>query len=337
MSKPLPPHGIPHRAPAEQTKYFADVYRASINRESFSRVQSNVAKFKLHFSDDELLVIAALDTPDKVQEFLNTQIYYNNDHASVDTEETVMPPRRVLQTGLAHCFEGAMFAYAVNFLHDYKPTWVLLEATQDSDHNLVIHRDTFTGVYGCNAHSAFPNLDGRRAEYPTIQTMAESYRQYYYSDRTNNPNDLTLIGYSDEFDLAKFGTAWMASEENLWDIYYTYVDDSVRFHFFDSPNKLHLYPLVHALRETWITLDAQGKPFVNVAHLPQHAQELWHTFWQLHGNPEPYRRPIGTALAIEQEFFRVTNTTPIDLADNAFDFQFFLASGYRIKDLLPGK
>jgi hypothetical protein len=337
MSKPLPPHGITHRAPAEQTKYFADLFRASINRESFARVKSNADKFGLRFSDDELLVIAALDTPDKVQEFLNTQIYYNNDHASIDTEETVMPPRRVLQTGLAHCFEGAMFAYTVNFLHGHNPRWVLLEATQDSDHNLVIHRDSRTGLYGCNAHSAFPNLDGRNAKYATIRAMADSYRQYYYSDRTNNPNDLTLIGYSDEFDLAKFGTAWIASEENLWDIYYTYVDDSVRFHFFDAPNESHLYPLVHALTEKWIELDTQSQPFVNVAHLPQRAQGLWHAFWQLHGTPEPYHRPIGEALTIEQEFFRITNTTPIDLADNAFDFQFFLASGYHVEDLIRNK
>ena len=33
---------------------------------------------------------AALDTPARVQEFLNTQIYYNNDHASPDLEELYM-------------------------------------------------------------------------------------------------------------------------------------------------------------------------------------------------------------------------------------------------------
>lgn len=52
--------------------------------------------------------IIALDTPDKAPRFLNTEIYYNNDHAAVELAETAMSPRQVLRTGLAHGFEGAL-------------------------------------------------------------------------------------------------------------------------------------------------------------------------------------------------------------------------------------
>ncbi|MCK7468661.1 MAG: hypothetical protein MZU91_11480 [Desulfosudis oleivorans] len=42
----------------------------------------------------------------------------------------------------------------------------------------------------------------------------------------------------------------MASEAPLWDIYYTYIDASVPFHyFFDDPGRPHLYPAVRALSE----------------------------------------------------------------------------------------
>ena len=36
----------------------------------------------------------------------------------------------------------------------------------------------------------------------------------------------------------------------------------------------------------------------------------------------------------ENQRQRRTGTTPIDLDDNAFDFQFYLAAGYRLEQLL---
>lgn len=327
MSKPIPSE------PSDRVKSFAALYRRAVNPVKLAWFKAHCVGLGLHFTDDELTVLAALDHPDKVQEFLNTQIFYNNDHASVDLEETSMPPRRVLQTGLAHCFEGALFAYAVNYLHRYSPRLVLLEAAQDSEHNLVVWRDARTGLYGCNAHSAFPHLDGRRAEYASIRVLAESYVPYYYSDRTHDPHDLTLIGHSEEFDLAKFGTAWMGSTESLWDIYYTYIDDTIRFHHFENPRESHLYPVIRALKDRWIEIDAAGKPLVCASRLPRDAEKLWDDFWREYG-PNDGRRPTGEAREIEKQFFRMTGTTPIDLGDNAFDLQFFLAAGYGVEQLL---
>ena len=248
-----------------------------------------------------------------------------------------MPPRRVLQTGKAHCFEGAMFAYAVNFLHGRSPRLVLLEASQDADHNLIVWQDERTGLFGSNAHSRYPGLGGRPAEYPSLRALAESYVPFYYSDRTLDPQDLTLVGFSDGIDLVeRYGAAWLASEAPLWDIYYTYIDDTRRFHYFrDDPGRPHLYPLVRALKENWIRLDASGKPRVSLDDLPPGARELWTVFWREFG-PDSGPRPRGKARDIEAEFMRLTGTTPIDLDDNAFDFQFYLAAGYGVGHLLPG-
>jgi hypothetical protein len=335
MSKPIPAQGIPRLSPDERVAFFAAIYRRSVNPAQRAWLQARAAGLGLRFSDDELTVLAALDTPAKVQEFMDSQLYYNDDHASVEQDETAMPPRRVLQAGMAHCFEGAMFAYAVNYLHDRKPALVLLEASQDADHNLVICQDARTKLYGSNAQSRYPGLVGRPQAYETVKAVAESYVPFYYSDRTLDPKDLTLVAWSDPFDLtAKFGVDWMASEEPLWDIYYTYVDDTRLFHnFAGDPGAPHLYPLVRALQENWIRLDARGQPFVSLGDLPRPARLLYDAFYK-EWDPAQGPRPGGKAHEIEAEFMRLTGTTPIDLDDNAFDFQFYLAAGYRVDQLL---
>lgn len=335
MSKPIPKGGIVRVTPAEKLREFARVYRGAFSPDAAERFAARSAALGLHFAGDEFAVLVALDTPAKVQDFLDTQLYYNDDHALVEQEETVMPPRRVLQTGMAHCFEGAMFAYAVNYLHGHEPRLVMLEASQDADHNIVTWRDPRTGLFGSNAHSRYPGLVGRPAEYSTIRALAETYVPFYFSDRTLDPKDLTLVGFSDEIDLvAKFGAAWMASTEPLWDIYYTYIDDTCLFHYFtNDPGRPHLYPAVRALRENWVRVDAQEKPYVSLDDLPAAARVAWRVFWKAYG-PADGPRPRGKAREIEQEFFRLMGTTPIDLDDNAFDLQFYLVAGYRVEQLL---
>jgi hypothetical protein len=319
---------------AKKVRRLADLYRPTIQPASERRLEASVRELGIEFTPDELSILAALDTPERVQEFINTQLYYNNDHASGELEETAMSPRQVLQTGLAHCFEGAMFAYTVNYLHAHMPRLLLLEACQDSAHNLVVFQDHRTGLYGCNAHSRYPYLDGRLAQYSTIRTLAESYYPYYYSDHTNNPNDLTLVGYSELFDLrGKFGVAWMGSQEPLWDIYYNYVDDTIIFYkLFDDSGELHLYPGIQALKSRWIQFDAQGRPFISVADLPREAQELWNAFWRVFDAKGG--RPLGAAREIEEQFRRLTHTTPIDLQDDAKDLVYFLERGYHVEQML---
>ncbi|OGD12333.1 MAG: hypothetical protein A2W20_07150 [Candidatus Aminicenantes bacterium RBG_16_66_30] len=335
MSKPIPKEGIPRVPPEEKLRELATPYREAVGPAAVRRLEARCDGLGLRFAGDELVILAALDTPAKVQQFLSAELYYNDDHASVDQEETATPPRLVLRTGMAHCFEGAMFAYAVNHLHGHEPRLVMLEASQDADHNLVVCRDPATGLYGATAQSRYPGLVGRPAEYATTRALAETYVPLYYSDRTLDPKDLTLVGFSEPVDLvAKYSAGWIGSDEPLWDIYYTYIDDSVLFrYFFDDPGRPHLYPALRALKENWIRIDAAGEPFVSLGDLPAGAREAWDAFWKAYG-PDDGPRPRGRAREIEQAFFRLTGTTPIDLDDNAFDLQFFLAAGYRIDQLI---
>ncbi len=83
MSKPiLPDQSIVQREPAAQVKYFADLYRGAVKPVELAEFKSRAVGLGLHFTDDELLVFAALDHPAKVQEFLDTQIYYYDESNS---------------------------------------------------------------------------------------------------------------------------------------------------------------------------------------------------------------------------------------------------------------
>lgn len=333
MSKPLEQLLI-SRPPDEQVKFFTDVYRDAVTPRAFAHLRARARELALPLNDDALFVLAALDHPDKVQTFLNTHIYYYDDHTVAHVEPTARSPYAVLQTAFAHCFEGALFAYAVNFLHGYAPRLVLLEASQDADHNLVVYQDPVTGLFGCNAHSAYPNLDGRAAQYRTLRALAQSYQPFYYSDFTHDPRDLTLVGYSEPIDLvARYGTAWIAAAEPLWEIYYTYIDDRVRFYYLaDDAETLHVYPLIRAVQEHWLRVDARGKVVVSVDDFSPAMRALWHAFWDVYD--ARYPRARDRAAEIEAAFWRLTGTTPIDLSINAEELQGFLEAGFHIHQLV---
>lgn len=339
MSKLYPGALPPVLSPDAQLAYYVARVGAWVHPAAQATLRARVRELGLEFSAEELLILAALDNPRRVQWFLDNEVYYNNDHGEIEMDETSMPPRELLRTGKAHCFEGAQFAYMVNYLHGFEPRWVLLEGTRDVDHNLVVYQDKHAVRWGCNAHSGYPHLGGRDPEYFTIGEMAETYMPYYYSGYTNKPSDLTLAGYSEPVDLTKkFGVQWMAQLEPTWDLYYLLVDDTWVFHRMTPPygaqyrdeGETHPYPLIRALQLKWI--ECKPRPFVNVNHLPPQAQALWHEFWERF-DPAGLL-PRGHAAELEGQFFKLTGTTPIDLNFNAEELGYFLDKGYTINQLL---
>jgi hypothetical protein len=93
--------------------------------------------------------------------------------------------------------------------------------------------------------------------------------------------------------------------------------------------------MIRALRHKWIERHPNGTPYVNATHLPPHAQTLWHQFWETY-DPAGIL-PHGRAAELDQEFFKVTGTTPLDLEGMAEELVTFLAKGYRVEQLLTGK
>jgi hypothetical protein len=341
VSKLYPGAAPPELAPAEQLAYYVQRVRDRINPGALAHVRARVQELALPLSDEDVLVFAALDNPRRIQWFLDTEVYYNDDHSADDDKETSMSPREVLRTGRAHCFEGALFAYTANFLHGFEPRWMLLEGSRDVDHNLVVYRDRHAVRWGCNAHSGYPHLTGRDPEFYTLRELAETYVPHYYSGYTNDPRDLTLVGFSDPVDLTdRFGVAWMGQLDPTWDLYYLLVDESWTFHRITPPfgaqyrdqGETHEYMLIRALKSRWI--ETKPRPFVNVNRLPPRAQVIWHEFWETF-DPEG-ELPRGRAAELEGEFFKLTGTTPMDLDVNAEELVCFLERGYKIEQLVKG-
>jgi len=302
-------------------------------------ISARVEALGLAYAPEELAIVAALDTPDKVQQFLNTEIYYNDDHGvGAVREGTAMPPRMVLQAGRAHCFEGALFAYTVNYLHAHDPKLILLESRHDYDHNLVVFTDPLTGLWGSNAHSRYPNIGGRPARYESLHALILDYIPFYYSSYSEDPKDLSLAGHSEPIDLvAMFGTQWMATTSDVWNIYFEYVREHTKFYYLTGdPTVPHIYPLVRAIKEGWLTVGSDGRARVNTANfkLPG-MDELWAAFYKTF-RPEDLL-PRGDALVINDRFVALTGTTPLDLQANVTELQSFLDHGYSPDFLLTSE
>jgi len=161
-------------------------------------------------SKDEERIFNQLDTPIKIQDFLNA-IPVNYEHDGVDTWRS---PRRVLRDKKAHCVEGALFAAAVLWYHGHKPLLVGFRTTaHDEDHFIALYKTNgYVGAVSKTNHSV---LRFRDPVYRTLRELAMSYFHEYfmYEDGTK-----TLRDYSAPFNLQKYGTDWVTSEEELFEI-----------------------------------------------------------------------------------------------------------------------
>ncbi|GAC1460861.1 MAG: hypothetical protein NVS1B1_09980 [Candidatus Limnocylindrales bacterium] len=160
------------------------------------------------FTARELAVLRRLDTPVKVQAFLE-RLAYNYEPDG----DTCRSPRRVLRERTAHCAEGAIFAAAAFRVHGRPPLLVDLEAVNDDDHVLAAYRDR--GLWGAVGMSKFAGLRHRAPVHRTVRELAISYFNDYY----NYEGQLTLRRYSRPVSLAPFDAiGWMTSEQDLWPI-----------------------------------------------------------------------------------------------------------------------
>jgi hypothetical protein len=87
--------------------------------------------------------LARLDTPAKVQKYLNALAY--------DPEPGTASPRRIMREKKANCFEGALFAAAAFRFRGRPPLVVDMRSWNDDDHVLAVFRQN--GAWGCVAKS----------------------------------------------------------------------------------------------------------------------------------------------------------------------------------------
>ena len=155
----------------------------------------------------ELSVLKRLNTPEKIQKFVDQDIAYNKETDG----ETCRSPRRVLRDRTGHCFEGGLLAVAALRVQGYPPLIVDLEAVRDDDHIVAVFKQR--GHWGAIGKSNYAGLRFREPVYRNIRELVMSYFEHYY----NPEGEKSLRKYSRPFNLSRFDRRnWMTAEEDLW-------------------------------------------------------------------------------------------------------------------------
>jgi hypothetical protein len=154
------------------------------------------------WSRGELAALRRLDSPGRIQEFLDGLAYR--------AEDAPASPRRVLSERRAHCYDGALFAAAALRHLGHPPLLVDLQAVRDDDHVLAVFR--WRGHFGAVAKSNFVGLRFREPIFRTVRELALSYFEAYF----NLEGEKTLRAVSAPFDLARFDRlGWTFRDEHL--------------------------------------------------------------------------------------------------------------------------
>lgn len=171
------------------------------------------------FNETEIKVLNKLNTPQKIQDYLNKlPINFEEDGG------TARSPRQVLKLRKAHCIEGALLAAVALWYHGQKPLLLDLVTTKnDDDHVVALFKQN--GCWGAISKTNHAVLRYREPIYKTVRELAMSYFHEYFKDTGQK----TLRKFSRPYDLSKIKNKdWLTSGEDLWEINNA-LDDS--FHY----------------------------------------------------------------------------------------------------------
>ena len=159
-----------------------------------------VDSFDQALTNSERRVIAQMDTPMKIQAFLDGLPY--------SIEKGYRCPLRVLREQVAHCFDGALFgAVALRRLGDPPLILNMIANHEDDDHLLALYKRD--GHWGAVAKSNFVGLRFREPIFRTLRELVVSYfEQFYNVERKKSLRGYTLPLHLKAFD--KFN--WMIND-----------------------------------------------------------------------------------------------------------------------------
>ena len=155
------------------------------------------------FTQRELRILSRLDTPVKIQEYLDKLLY--------SSEERYRSPRSVMRDRMAHCFDGAVFAAAALRRIGYPPLLLdMLPNKRDDDHILALFRRH--GCWGAVAKSNYVGLRFREPVYRTLRELVMSYFDHFY----NVLREKTLRAYTLPLQLKSLDHLnWMVRDEPM--------------------------------------------------------------------------------------------------------------------------
>jgi hypothetical protein len=162
----------------------------------------------LIFTEKEIKLIKKLNTPAKIQDFLNT-LKFNFEKRG----ETLKSPILTLREKNAHCFEGALLGAYLLSQHGYQPLILHLKTSKDDfDHVIALFKEkNFWGALSKTNHGV---LRYREPVYKNIRELALSYFHEYFLKSGKK----TLRSYSKPLNLNIFEKNWETKQEYLWGI-----------------------------------------------------------------------------------------------------------------------
>jgi hypothetical protein len=160
------------------------------------------------FTKKEIALIQKLNTPAKVQDFLNS-LRFNFEPNSASLKS----PIYTMRANNAHCMEGALLGAYMLSRHGFKPYLMLLKAHK-SDFDHVIAPFKIGGYWGALSKTNHAVLRYREPIYKTLRELALSYfHEYFLNDGTK-----TLRSYSELLNLDTFQDDWATLDGDLWGI-----------------------------------------------------------------------------------------------------------------------
>ena len=175
----------------------------------------------------EYATLARLDTPPKIQAFLNA-IPINHEVGG----ETVLSVREVLRQRRAHCIEGAMVAACALWIHGEPPLVLHLDCDiSDYPHVIAVFRRH--GGWGAISKTNGAPLRYRDPIYRSLRELALSYFHEY----SNRRGHKTLRSYSIAFDMRRIDPSkWVTATKHCWETH-------------DRLVELRHYPLISRSQE----------------------------------------------------------------------------------------
>lgn len=155
----------------------------------------------------ERALVARLDTPAKVQRYLNSLPYNIEPHGRA----TLRSFRGVVTHRCAHCLEAALFAAVVLEQHGYPPLVLSFESVDRLDHVIFVYRAR--GRWGSIARSRDPGLHGRKPVFPTPRALALSYADPYV-DFTGRVTGYAVVNVAKEMG----DYDWRFADTNVWKV-----------------------------------------------------------------------------------------------------------------------
>ena len=169
---------------------------------------SILATFESHLSPDLLAIFHSLDTPFRIQQYL--------DSLSYQAVERDRSPLNVMRDRQSHCLDGGLLAALALWRIGFPP--LLLDIRPDpgvdDDHVLALYQ--LEGRWGALAKSNYVNLGFREAVHKNLRELVMTYFEHYCS--VNHTK--TLRGYTRPFDVSKFHPAdWAWNEDSTVKLY----------------------------------------------------------------------------------------------------------------------